>query len=143
MELGESVEVEEVSTIIAEAGKPGYVDLSVEMLDPEDENVEETCTSSDADSMVGVLEKSIEEVVMKESSPARSGRAKAVEDKEDTTKDGVDIALRKRKSGDEEDLLERGMEVTSIEEVECPSSVEKLVEKPGIISSCSIVWITF
>ena len=114
------LEVEEVSTIIVEVGKPGYVDLSVEGLDPEGGNVEE--------------------VVMNESSPAR---AKAVEDKEDTTKDGVDIALRKRKSGDEEDLLERGMEVTSIEEVECPSSVEKLVEKPGIISSCSIVWITF
>ena len=140
MELGESVEVEEVSTIIAEAGKPGYVDLSVEMLDPEDENVEETCTSSDADSMVGVLEKSIEEVVMSASSPAR---AKAVEDKEDTTKDGVDVALRKRKSGDGEDLLEGGMEVMSVEEVECPRSVEKLVEKPGTISSCSIVSITF
>ena len=120
LELDKSMEVEEVSTIIVEVGKPGYVDLSVEGLDPEGENVEE--------------------VVMNESSPAR---AKAVEDKEDTTKDGVDVALRKRKSGDEEDLLEGGMEVMSIEEVECPSSVEKLVEKPGIISSCSIVWITF
>ena len=113
LELDKSMEVEEVSTIIVEVGKPGYVDLSVEGLDPEGENVEE--------------------VVMNESSPAR---AKAVEDKEDTTKDGVDVALRKRKSGDEEDLLEGGMEVMSIEEVECPSSVEKLVEKPGIISSC-------
>ena len=120
LELDKSMEVEEVSTIIVEVGKPGYVDLSVEGLDPEGGNVEE--------------------VVMNESSPAR---AKAVQDKEDTTKDGVDVALRERKSGDEEELLEGGMEVMSIEEVECPSSVEKLVEKPGIISSCSIVWITF
>ena len=120
LELDKSMEVEEVSTIIVEVGKPGYVDLSVEGLDPEGGNVEE--------------------VVMNESSPAR---AKAVQDKEDTTKDGVDVALRKRKSGDGEDLLEGGMEVISVEEVECPSSVEKLVEKPGTISSCSIVSITF
>ena len=120
MELDESVEVEEVSTIIVEVGKPGYVDLSVEGLDPEGENVEE--------------------VVMNESSPAR---AKAVEDKEDTTKDGVDVALRKRRSGDEEGLLERGMEVTSIEEVECPSSVKKLAEEPGIISSYKLATDSF
>ena len=97
----------------------------------EDETVEETCTSSDADSTVEVLEKSIDEVVMDESSPAR---AKVVQDKEGTSKDGVDGALRKRKSGVEEGLLlEEGMEVMSIEEVECPSPVKK----PGIISSMS------
>ena len=99
----------------------------MEVLHPEDETVEETCTSSDADSTVGVLEKSIGEVVMDESSPAR---AKAVQDEEDTSKDGGDGALRKRKSGDHEGLLE---EVMSIEEVECPSPVKK----PGIISSMS------
>ena len=118
---------------MTDGGKPGYVDLSVE----EDETVEETCTSSDADSTVEVLEKSIDEVVMDESSPAR---AKVVQDKEGTSKDGVDGALRKRKSGVEEGLLlEEGMEVMSIEEVVCPSSVKKLLEKPGINSSCHIL----
>ena len=113
----------------------------MEVLDPEDETVEETCTSSDADSTVEVLEKSIDEVVMDESSPAR---AKVVQDKEGTSKDGVDGALRKRKSGVEEGLLlEEGMEVMSIEEDVCPSSVKKLLEKPGINSSCRIVWIPF
>ena len=103
----------------------------------EDETVEETCTSSDADSTVEVLEKSIDEVVKDESSPAR---AKVVQDKEDTSKDGVDGAPRKRKSGDEEGLLfEEGMEVMSIEEVECPSSVQKLAEEPGIISSYKLM----
>ena len=132
------MEVKEVSTIIIEAktGKSEEnialqdVDSSVEMLDLE----EETGASSDADPTVEVLEESIDEVVIGESLPAR---ARAVEDKMDTSKVGADDALRKRKSVDKEDLLE-DMEVMSIEEVEGSSPVKKRREKSGIkISPCS------
>ena len=117
-----------MSTIIAEAGKQKFVDLPVQVLDPEDETVEETCISSDADSTVEVLEKSIDEVKMDESLlPTRS---KAVEDKREISKDGADRAWRKRKSDGEEGLLE-GVEVMSIKEVRCPSSAKKLMEKSG------------
>ena len=129
------MDVEEVSTIIteAEAGKPlgaDHVDLSVEVLDlDEQETAEETCASSDADSTVELLEKSIDEVVIDEASPAK---AKAVEEK-DASKDSADGAdghtLRKRKSVEKEDMLEGGMEVMSIEEY--PSSVKKIREKSG------------
>ena len=128
------MDVEELSTIVteAEAGKPveaDHVDLSVEVLDfDEQETVEETCASSDADSTVELLEKSIDEVVIDESSPA-----KAKEEEKDASKDSADGAdghtLRKRKSVEKEDLLEGGMEVMSIEE--CPSSVKKIREKSG------------
>ena len=132
------MEVKEVSTIIIEAktGKSEEnialqdVDSSVEVLDLE----EETGASSDADPTVEVLEESIDEVVIGESLPAR---ARAVEDKMDTSKVGADDALRKRKSVDKEDLLE-DMEVMSIEEVEGSSPVKKRREKSGIkISPCS------
>ena len=132
------MEVKEVSTIIIEAktGKSEEnialqdVDSSVEVLDLE----EETGASSDADPTVEVLEESIDEVVIGESLPAR---ARAVEDKMDTSKVGADDALRKRKSVDKEDLLEE-MEVMSIEEVEGSSPVKKRREKSGIkISPCS------
>ena len=129
------MDVEEVSTIVteAEAGKPlgaDHVDLSVEVLDlDEQETAEETCASSDADSTVELLEKSIDEVVIDEASPAK---AKAVEEKE-ASKDSADGAdghtLRKRKSVEKEDMLEGGMEVMSIEEY--PSSVKKIREKSG------------
>ena len=129
------MDVEEVSTIVteAEAGKPlgaDHVDLSVEVLDlDEQETAEETCASSDADSTVELLEKSIDEVVIDEASPAK---AKAVEEK-DASKDSADGAdghtLRKRKSVEKEDMLEGGMEVMSIEEY--PSSVKKIREKSG------------
>ena len=129
------MDVEEVSTIVteAEAGKPlgaEHVDLSVEVLDlDEQETAEETCASSDADSTVELLEKSIDEVVIDEASPAK---AKAVEEK-DASKDSADGAdghtLRKRKSVEKEDMLEGGMEVMSIEEY--PSSVKKIREKSG------------
>ena len=132
------MEVKEVSTTIIEAktGKSEEnialqdVDFSVEVLDLE----EETGASSDADPTVEVLEESIDEVVIGESLPAR---ARAVEDKMDTSKVGADDALRKRKSVDKEDLLEE-MEVMSIEEVEGSSPVKKRREKSGIkISPCS------
>ena len=132
------MEVKEVSTSIIEAktGKSEEnialqdVDSSVEVLDLE----EETGASSDADPTVEVLEESIDEVVIGESLPAR---ARAVEDKMDTSKVGADDALRKRKSVDKEDLLEE-MEVMSIEEVEGSSPVKKRREKSGIkISPCS------
>ena len=132
------MEVKEVSTTIIEAktGKSEEnialqdVDSSVEVLDLE----EETGASSDADPTVEVLEESIDEVVIGESLPAR---ARAVEDKMDTSKVGADDALRKRKSVDKEDLLEE-MEVMSIEEVEGSSPVKKRREKSGIkISPCS------
>ena len=129
------MDVEEVSTIVteAEAGKPlgaDHVDLSVEVLDlDEQETAEETCASSDANSSVELLEKSIDEVVIDEASPAK---AKAVEEK-DASKDSADGAdghtLRKRKSVEKEDMLEGGMEVMSIEEY--PSSVKKIREKSG------------
>ena len=128
------MDVEELSTIVteAEAGKPveaDHVDLSVEVLDfDEQETVEETCASSDADSTVELLEKSIDEVVIDESSPA-----KAKEEEKDASKDSADGAdghtLRKRKSVEKEDLLEGGMEVMSIEE--CPSSVKNIRGKSG------------
>ena len=128
------MDVEELSTIVteAEAGKPveaDHVDLSVEVLDfDEQETVEETCASSDADSTVELLEKSIDEVVIDESSPA-----KAKEEEKDASKDRADGAdghtLRKRKSVEKEDLLEGGMEVMSIEE--CPSSVKNIRGKSG------------
>ena len=128
------MDVEELSTIVteAEAGKPveaDHVDLSVEVLDfDEQETVEETCASSDADPTVELLEKSIDEVVIDESSPA-----KAKEEEKDTSKDSADGAdghtLRKRKSVEKEDLLEGGMEVMSIEE--CPSSVKNIRGKSG------------
>ena len=128
------MDVEELSTIVteAEAGKPveaDHVDLSVEVLDfDEQETVEETCASSDADSTVELLEKSIDEVVIDESSPA-----KAKEEEKDASKDSADGAdghtLRKRKSVEKEDLLEGGMEVMSIEE--CPSSVKNIGGKSG------------
>ena len=117
------MEVEEVSTITVEAGKQKYVDLSVEVLDPEDE----TCTSSDVESTVEVLEVPIDDVKMGESLPARS---KAIEEKRETSKDVVDGARRKRKSGGEEGLLEE-VEVVSIEEVGFPSSAKKLMKKSG------------
>ena len=130
------MDVEELSTIVteAEAGKPlgaDHVDLSVEVLDlDEQETAEETCASSDADSTVELLEKSIDEVVIDESSPAK---AKAVEEEKDASKDSADGAdghtLRKRKSVEKEDMLEGGMEVMSIEEY--PSSVKKIREKSG------------
>ena len=132
------MEVKEVSTTIIEAktGKSEEnialqdVDSSVEVLDLE----EETGASSDADPTVEVLEESIDEVVIGESLPAR---ARAVEDKMDTSKVGADDALRKRKSVDKEDLLEE-MEVMSIEEVVGSSPVKKRREKSGIkISPCS------
>ena len=129
------MDVEEVATIIteAEAGKPlgaDHVDLSVEVLDlDEQETAEEICASSDANSSVELLEKSIDEVVIDEASPAK---AKAVEEK-DASKDSADGAdghtLRKRKSVEKEDMLEGGMEVMSIEEY--PSSVKKIREKSG------------
>ena len=125
------MDVEELSTIVteAEAGKPveaDHVDLSVEVLDfDEQETVEETCASSDADSTVELLEKSIDEVVIDESSPA-----KAKKEEKDASKDSADgHALRKRKSVEKEDLLEGGVEVMFIEE--CPSSVKKIREKSG------------
>ena len=139
-------EVEEVSTIITEAevGKSKErialqdVDSSVEVLDPE----EEMYASSDADPTLEVvevthqlLEKSIDEVVIGESS---TGRAEAVEDKMDTSKDRVDDAPRKRKSVDREDLLEEEMEVMSIEGFKGSSPVKKLREKSGsTIPPCS------
>ena len=132
------MDVEEVSTIVteAEAGKPlgaDHVDLSVEVLDfDEQETVEETCASSDADSTVELLEKSIDEVVIGESS---TGRAKVVEDKTDSSKDRADDALRKRKSVDKEDSLEEEMEVMSIEEVKGSSPVKKFREKSGSTDS--------
>merc|ERR1712192_233068 len=68
---------------------------------------EKMCASSDADPTVVVLEfqvgKSIDEVVLGESSPVR---AKAVEDKMDTSNVGADDTLKKRKSFDNGDLLE-------------------------------------
>ena len=51
-----------MSTITVEAGKQKYVDLSVEVLDPEDE----TCTSSDVESTVEVLEVPIDDVEMED-----------------------------------------------------------------------------
>ena len=137
LELNESVEVEEVSTIIieAEVSKPNgaiHVDLSVEVLDlDEQEIVEETCASSDAGSTVEVLENSIDEVVIYESSPAS---AKAVEDKKDISKDGADEpTLKKGKSVEKENLLEEGLEVMSIEMNPTPSSAKKIREKSGIL----------
>ena len=142
MDESESEEVKEVTTIIiqAEVGKSEEnvslqdVDYSVEVLDLE----EKTCASSDADPTVVVLEfqveKSIDEVVLGESSPVR---AKAVEDKMDTSKVRADDALRKGKFVDKEDLLEE-MEVMSIEEVKGSSPVKKRGEKSGIkFSPCS------
>ena len=134
LELNESVEVEEVSTIIieAEVAKPNgadHVDLSVEVLDlDEQEIVEETCASSDAGSTVEVLENSIDEVVIYESSPA------SAKDKKDMSKDGADEpTLKKRKSVEKENLLEEGLEVMSIEMNPTPSSAKKIREKSGIL----------
>ena len=136
-------EVEEVLTIITEAevGKSEEnivlqdVDSSVEVLDLE----EEMFASSDADPTLEVvevphrvLEKSIDEVVIGESS---TGRAKVVEDKTDKSKDRADDALRKRKSVDKEDSLEEEMEVMSIEEVKGSSPVKKFREKSGSTDS--------
>ena len=140
MELDESEceEVEEVTTIViqAEVGKSEEnvslqdVDYSVEVLDLE----EKTCASSDADPTVVVLEfqveKSIDEVVLGESSPVR---AKAVEDKMDTSNVGADDTLKKRKSFDNGDLLEEEKGVMSIEEVKVSSPAKKLREKSGIM----------
>ena len=114
------------------------VDSSVEVLDMQ----EKTCASTDADPSVEVvelphqvLEKSIDEVVIGESS---TGSAKVVEDKTDTSKDRADDAPRKRKSVDKEDLLEEEMQVMSIEAVKGSSPVKKLRAKSGrMIPPCS------
>ena len=121
LDESQSEEVEEVSTTVTQAqlGKTEEniviqdVDYSVEVLDPSVED----------------LEKSIDKVVIGESAPAK---AKAVEDKMDTSKIRADDSLRKRKSFDKEDLLEE------MEEVEGSSPVKKLREKSGSkIPPCS------
>ena len=106
MELEESVE--EVSTIIEDAGKPEYEEA-------------------------GNRDLSAAEAGKRKYVDLSLAKANAIEDEKDTSKDAVDKASRKRKSVDEEDLLGDGVKVMSIEEAGCPSSTKKLMEKPGIV----------